>query len=106
MEKPDLVTLEDYDIRLEPLALDHHDGLVAAASDGNLWELWFASVPKPQEVKAYIAKALEGQEAGNMLAWAVRDLSSQTIVGSTRYHDILTPIDRVEIGSTWLYFPR
>lgn len=101
MKKPDPVTLEGYDIRLEPLAIDHHDGLVAAASDGNLWELWFTSVPKPQEVKAYIASALVGQEAGHMLPWAVRDLPSHTIVGSTRYHDIVAPIDRVEIGYTW-----
>ncbi|MBV9673035.1 MAG: GNAT family N-acetyltransferase [Verrucomicrobia bacterium] len=101
MNKPDPVTLEGYDIRLEPLALDHHNGLIAAASDGHLWELWFTSVPKPGEVKAYIANALAGQEAGQMLPWAVRHLSSHAIVGSTRYHDIIASIDRVEIGYTW-----
>ena len=36
-----------------------------------------------------------------MLPWAVRELSTDKIVGSTRYHDIVAPIDRVEIGWTW-----
>jgi RimJ/RimL family protein N-acetyltransferase len=49
----------------------------------------------------YIELALKGQEKGHMLPWAVRDVGSNTIVGSTRYHDIVASIDRVEIGSTW-----
>lgn len=95
------VTLEGRGIRLEPLTPDHHDDLAAAASDGRLWELWFTSVPKPDQVATYIATALDGQQAGHMLPWAVRDLATDTIVGSTRYHDIVPAIDRVEIGYTW-----
>ena len=45
--------------------------------------------------------ALQGQRDGHMLPWVVRDLSTGTIVGSTRYHDIVPAIDRVEIGYTW-----
>lgn len=101
MNQPQPVTLEDYGIRLEPLGMEHHDDLVAAASDGNLWELWFTAVPAPQETRAYIENSLAGQQAGHMLPWAVRDLASGTIVGSTRYHDIVIPIDRVEIGYTF-----
>lgn len=95
------VTLEGHGIRLEPLWYEHEDGLAVAAADGKLWELWFTSVPKPEEVRAYIANALEGQQEGHMLPWAVRELSSGAIVGSTRYHDIVAEIDRVEIGYTW-----
>ena len=80
---------------------EHHDGLVAAASDGALWQLWFTSVPSPEEARAYISAALAGQDAGHMLPWAVRDLATNMIVGSTRYHDIVAAIDRVEIGYTW-----
>jgi RimJ/RimL family protein N-acetyltransferase len=36
-----------------------------------------------------------------MLPWAVRELATGTIVGSTRYHDIVPQVDRVEIGYTW-----
>jgi RimJ/RimL family protein N-acetyltransferase len=94
-------TLERSGIRLEPLTTNHHDALAAAAADGNLWELWFTSVPAPGQTQAYIADALKGQQDGHMLPWAVRDLASDTIVGTTRYHDIVAAIDRVEIGYTW-----
>ncbi len=88
-------------MRLEPLSPDHRDGLASAAADGKLWELWFTVVPEPSQVGAYIAEALSGQRDGHMLPWAVRELSSGAIIGSTRYHDIVAPIDRVEIGYTW-----
>lgn len=95
------VKLEGHGVRLEPLTYEHHDGLAAAAADGKLWELWFTSVPEPEQMRAYIANALAGQEAGHMLPWAVRELASGAIIGSTRYHDIVAAIDRVEIGYTW-----
>lgn len=94
-------TLEGHGIRLEPLAPEHHDGLRAAAADGRLWELWYTSVPEPNGVEAYVAAALTGQAEGHMLPWAVRELGGGTIVGTTRYHDILAEVDRVEIGYTW-----
>jgi RimJ/RimL family protein N-acetyltransferase len=93
--------LEGRGIRLEPLTQEHHDALSAAAADGNLWELWFTSVPAPSGMRSYIADALQGQKDGHMLAWAVRDSASDAIIGSTRYHDIVPRIDRVEIGYTW-----
>jgi RimJ/RimL family protein N-acetyltransferase len=99
--KPQPAALEGHGVRLEPLAREHHDGLLAAASDGRLWELWFTSVPEPEQVHAYISGALAGQQAGSMLPWAVRELKSGAIVGSTRYHDIVAAADRVEIGWTW-----
>jgi N-acetyltransferase len=101
MIKPQPITLEDRGMRLEPLSREHHDALERAAADGKLWELWFTSVPAPRETPAYIAHALEGQAAGTMLPFAVRELSSGEIVGSTRYHDIIAAADRVEIGYTW-----
>jgi RimJ/RimL family protein N-acetyltransferase len=93
--------LEGNGVRLEPLTPAHRDELVAAATDGRLWELWYTSVPTPNEAEAYIAAALDGQRAGHMLPWVVRELASGAIVGSTRYHDIVPQIDRVEIGYTW-----
>jgi RimJ/RimL family protein N-acetyltransferase len=95
------VTLEGHGVRLEPLAYKHQDELAAAAADGSLWELWYTFVPEPEQTHAYIADALAGQEQGDMLPWAVRELTSNTIIGSTRYHDIVAQIDRVEIGYTW-----
>lgn len=95
------VTLEGHGIRLEPLTAAHQDGLAAAVADGRLWELWFTAVPEPERAGVYIADALNGQRAGHMLPWAVRELTAGAIVGSTRYHDVMPQIDRVEIGYTW-----
>ena len=97
----DPITLEGNGVRLEPLTPAHRDALAAAAADGRLWELWFTSVPKPEEVDRYIVDALDGHRDGHMLPWAVRELATGAIVGSTRYHDVVPKIDRVEIGYTW-----
>jgi RimJ/RimL family protein N-acetyltransferase len=101
MINPQPIVLEGGGIRLEPLTDGHHDALEAAAADGKLWELWFTSVPEPGGMHAYVAAALQAWQEGHMLPWAVRDLASDTVIGTTRYHDIVPGIDRVEIGYTW-----
>lgn len=94
-------TLETDGIRLEPLTAEHHEALSAASADGRLWELWFTAVPAPDQMAAYVAEALKGQLEGHMLPWVVRELASGAVIGSTRYHDMMPGIDRVEIGHTW-----
>jgi RimJ/RimL family protein N-acetyltransferase len=98
MIRVDPVTLEFNGVRLEPLVPPHLDGLRAAASDGELWNLRVTSVPEPQDTEAYIRTALE---TANRVAFAVVDVSSDTVMGTTSYHDIMPAIDRVEIGYTW-----
>lgn len=92
------VTLAGNGVRLEPLGLHHADGLRAAAMDGELWTLRVTSVPEPQDVEAYIARALDMPDR---LPFAVIDDVSGAVIGSTSYHDILPLVDRVEIGWTW-----
>src|SRR3954470_6454268 len=92
------VTLEGSGIWLEPMSEEHHDGLVAAASDGTLWDLWFTVIPKPDGMRTYIADALAAQRSGTMLPWVVSDVATNTIIGTTRYHDVQAAMDRVEIG--------
>ena len=101
MIHPAPAQLEGHGVRLESMDLSHASALRDAASDGDLWQLWFTAVPEPDKVDAYIHTALEGLRAGHMLPWVVRELATGKIVGSTRYHDIVAPIDRVEIGYTW-----
>ena len=101
MITPTPVVLEGHGVRLEPLAASHATDLAAAVADGRLWELWYTAVPEPANADAYVATALEGQRAGHMLPWVVRELTTNAIVGSTRYHDIVPAVDRVEIGYTW-----
>jgi RimJ/RimL family protein N-acetyltransferase len=94
-------TLEGHGVRLEPMAASHADGLATALADGRLWELFFTAVPERDGVPAYIETALDGLRNGHMLPWVVRDLASGAVIGSTRYHDIVADIGRVEIGYTW-----
>ena len=93
--------LAGHGVRLEPLDSRHERDLDTAAADGALWELWYTSVPAPGETKNYIETALAGQREGRMLPFAVRNLANGAIVGSTRFHDVMAHIDRVEIGYTW-----
>jgi RimJ/RimL family protein N-acetyltransferase len=95
------VILAGHGIALEPLAESHHDALVQATTDGRLWELWFTAIPDANGMRKYIQDALKGQHDGHMLPWVVREQASGEIVGSTRYHDVMAMVDRVEIGYTW-----
>jgi N-acetyltransferase len=101
MIHPKPITLEANGIRLEPLCEQHHADLKTAAADGKLWQLWYTNVPTPEQMAEFVTKALRGQDAGHMLPWVVRDLVGDSIVGTTRYHDIIAEVDRVEIGYTW-----
>jgi N-acetyltransferase len=95
------IVLEGYGLRLEPISHAHKAGLREAACDGELWNLVVTSVPEADKVGAYIEAALAGWDAGNRMAWVVTEQSSGRILGSSSYHDILAPVDRVEIGYTW-----
>ena len=101
MHKPEPCTLETPRLRLEPLSEAHTPDLAAAARDGELWNLRITSVPAPGEEDVYVAFALKGREQGHMLPFVVRDLASGKVIGTTRYHDIVVPIERLEIGYTW-----
>ncbi len=92
------VILEGNGVRLEPLALHHANGLLAAARDGELWKLTVTSVPDPDDVQGYIERALA---TANRQPFAVIDMASGAVIGSTSYHDIVPEWDRVEIGWTW-----
>jgi N-acetyltransferase len=95
------VTLNDRNVRLEPLSLAHEAGLRAAAADGALWNIRVTFVPEPEHTRKYIEEALAMREAGNRFAFAVVEASTGKVLGSTSYHDILPAVNRVEIGYTW-----
>jgi RimJ/RimL family protein N-acetyltransferase len=91
---------------LEPLSHAHHDGLAAAAQDGELWKLWYTSVPTPDGMAAEIRRRLSLQEQGSMLPFTTRLTDPATggpgrIIGMTTYMNIDAGMPRVEIGSTW-----
>jgi N-acetyltransferase len=85
---------------LEPLAAEHHDALVDAVRDGELWKLWYTSIPAPEAMRAEIARRLELQTRGTMLPFTTRDASG-CVVGMTTYMNVDAANQRLEIGSTW-----
>jgi N-acetyltransferase len=95
------ITLTGRHATLEPLAYAHQDALVEAVRDGELWKLWYTAIPSPEGMRAEIERRLGLQQAGSMLPFAVRSLSSAKIVGMTTYMNIDAHNRRVEIGSTW-----
>jgi RimJ/RimL family protein N-acetyltransferase len=95
------VTLRGERVTLEPLAQRHCDDLVAAVADGDLWTLWYTSVPPPEGMAAEIDRRLGLQAAGSMLPFAVVDNASGKAAGMTTYMNVDAANRRVEIGSTW-----
>ena len=101
MAWPPPVTLRASRATLEPLAHKHGDDLIEAVKDGELWGLWYTTIPEPEKMGAEIDRRLALQEKGSMLPFAVIDNASGKAVGMTTYMNIDAPQRRVEIGSTW-----
>jgi RimJ/RimL family protein N-acetyltransferase len=96
------VTLEGRHVRLEPLSLEHHAALCEVGLDEDLWRWIPQPVTTPEEMRAYIEAALEGQASGGFLPFATVERSSGRVIGSTRYGNIEREHHRVEIGWTWI----
>ncbi len=95
------VVLESDNVRLIPLRSEHRDDLLAAAGDGELWNLWFTSVPSEVTIDAYLNKALSDFQKDMALAFTVVDKRTSSIIGTTRFANVVTEHRRVEIGYTW-----
>ncbi len=95
------VVLTGTRVSLEPLERGHAEDIRAAASDGELWRLWYTSVPAPESVPAWIDAALDMRERLGAMPFVVRDRASGDIVGATRFFNVEPLHRRVEIGHTW-----
>jgi RimJ/RimL family protein N-acetyltransferase len=95
------VTLKGRHATLEPLAREHEDALRRAAADGELWRLWYTSIPAPDKTAAYIETALAMREDLGAMPFVVRAGATGEIVGCTRYFHVDAPNRRLEIGYTW-----
>lgn len=98
-EKP--TTLESKHLRLLPLSLEFKEGLLNAAEDGELWKLWYTSVPSAESIDQYIATALQQQQDKASLPFVIVNKTTDSIIGSTRYCNIDSSNRRLEIGYTW-----
>lgn len=95
------VTLPGRLVRLEPLRHDQRDGLIEAASDGEMWDRWYTSVPRPEDMTAEIDRRLTLQEQGTMQPFTAVRVADGAVIGMTTFMDIVPSVPRVEIGSTW-----
>lgn len=86
---------------LRPLQVEDGPALVSAASDGRLWELWYTQVPDANSVASYVADALQEQQLGRALPFAIIERASGQVVGTTRYCHADAANRRLEIGYTW-----
>ena len=97
----DPVTLRGAHATLEPLAPSHAADIARAVEDGELWRLWYTSVPAPDKVAEWLAAALDMRDRFGALPFVVRDNASGAVVGSTRYFNVDAANRRLEIGHTW-----
>jgi RimJ/RimL family protein N-acetyltransferase len=95
------VTFAGEHVVLEPLERRHEAGLARAAADGELWRLWYTSVPAPGRAEAYVRTALEARDEEGAMPFAVLDRASGEVIGSTRFFHVEAAHRRLEIGHTW-----
>lgn len=101
MDFTDPVSLHGRHVSLVPLAHSHHDDLAAALKDGELWTLWYTTIPTPDRLGLEIDRRLKLQMRGSMIPFAVIEKSTNEAVGMTTFMNIDAVNRRVEIGSTW-----
>ncbi|WP_299497133.1 GNAT family protein [uncultured Shewanella sp.] len=87
-------------VSLEVLTMAHLEGLKEAVLDGESWRLWYANVPAPDMMETYVKKAIQGTQDGN-IAFAVRCLKTQKVVGTTRFYHVDEKNKRARVGYTW-----
>jgi N-acetyltransferase len=98
----DPVTLAGRLVTAEPLSHDHHDGLVSAVLDGELWTLWYTRIPAPAQMHAEIDRRLSQQASGTMLPFTLRRNDTGAVIGMTTFLNADPDNRRLEIGATWL----
>lgn len=87
--------------KLLPLTMQYKDGLIEAVKDGELWNLWFTSVPTPENMATEIERRLGLQDKGEMVPFVIIDAITDKVIGMTTYCRIDPANKRLEIGFTW-----
>jgi len=92
--------LEGVHVVLEPMQIEHIQALQEAVLDGKAFNLWFANVPRPEDMQNYVEQAIKAMEQGN-IAYAVISKHTGKLVGTTRYYNVDHTNKRAMIGYTW-----
>lgn len=96
------VTLSGSIVRLEPLTLEHLDGLAEVAFDPVIWRWTLARPTDIDGLRAWLEAARAGAARGTEVPFATIDLETGRPIGSTRFMSIVPEHRRLEIGWTWV----
>nr|WP_314844023.1 GNAT family N-acetyltransferase [uncultured Microbacterium sp.] len=98
---PTPLTLTGRLVELRPLEPSHHDGLLEALKEGDLWKsAWYTSVPSPEELSAEIDRRISLIASGEMIPFTAFDAAGR-VLGLTSYYEMVAEVPRVHIGYTW-----
>ena len=95
------VVLEGRHVRLEPMEATHAQELAQAVRDGELWKLWYTSVPRPEAIDEHVTLMMKRREQRTFLPFVVRLRETGEVVGQTTFCNVDHDNRRVEIGYTW-----
>ena len=94
--------LEGRHVRLEPLTLEHVEGLTTVGTDESIWRLSPDTIRTIDDMRSYAERAIAEQRHGTTLPFATIAIDNGGPVGSTRFAAIDVLNRRVEIGWTWI----
>jgi N-acetyltransferase len=98
----DQASLTGGTVELQPLQAAHAQALLAAAADGQLWQMKLTVIPGPETIAEYVAVALAGRQAGTVMPFVIVKRDTGRLIGSTRFWKIDRTNRKLEIGHTWL----
>ena len=100
------VVLEGYSVRLVPVDYSHLDQLSVWSAEEDIWRyMTFAHLASKDELHAWIGTAMDANERGTEMNFAVIEEASQSAVGTTSFYRVVPEHKRLELGKTWLGAP-
>ena len=99
------VTLEGRIVRLEPLSLEHVQGLAEVGLDPAIWRWTIARPTSLDDIRRWAEAALANRAAGSEMPFVTIEAATGRPIGSTRYMNIVLEHHRLEIGWTWVAPP-
>jgi RimJ/RimL family protein N-acetyltransferase len=101
LSRPAPLTLTGKLVELRPLERSHHDGLLEALREGDLWKnAWYTSIPSPDGLAAEIDRRIGLIDKGEMVPFTAFDATGR-VLGLTSYYDLVSDVPRLHIGYTW-----
>lgn len=94
-------------IRLEPLALEHAPGYLAAAGPADdaaeVFRWMFPAAPQTvADAEGHILTALAARARGERFAYAQLDAGTGEVAGTSSYYEVDPAARAIAIGHTWL----